>query len=153
MIEHVRGTVRSSATRRIRAASNTTAAHWQTMRDHGWSDAFTVDIMDEGGPGLQLLTPNGKVIQKDYVGKHLTRYDYSLLVLSHFKGHPMGGFGGALQQLSIGVASSHGKAYIHGAGDAKVGFGADPRQLPCVNRRTRLLPSPSVSRARLFTST
>ena len=80
--------------------------------------------MDEEGPDLQLLIPNGKVIQKNYVGKHLTRYD-SLLVLSHFKGHPMGGFGGALKQLSIGVASSHGKAYIHGAGDAKVGFGAD----------------------------
>ena len=73
---------------------------------------------------MQLLIPNGKVIQKNYVGKHLTRYD-SLLVLSHFKGHPMGGFGGALKQLSIGVASSYGKAYIHGAGDAKVGFGAD----------------------------
>ena len=103
---------------------DTTAAHWQTMRDHGWSDAFTVDIMDEEGPDLQLLIPNGKVIQKYYVGKHLTRYD-SLLVLSHFKGHPMGGFGGALKQLSIGVASSYGKAYIHGAGDAKVSFGAD----------------------------
>ena len=85
------------------------------MRDHGWSDAFTVDIMDEEGSDLQLLIPNGKVIQKNYVGKHLTRYD-SLLVLSHFKGHPMGGFGGALKQLSIGCASSAGKANIHGAG-------------------------------------
>ena len=114
MIERVHGTVVECNTA-YPGSRNTTAAHWQTMRDHGWSDAFTVDIMDEEGPDLQLLIPNGKVIQKNYVGKHLTRYD-SLLVLSHFKGHPMGGFGGALKQLSIGVASSHGKAYIHGAG-------------------------------------
>ena len=114
MIEHVHGTVVECNTA-YPGSRNTTAAHWQTMRDHGWSDAFTVDIMDEEGPDLQLLIPNGKVIQKNYVGKHLTRYD-SLLVLSHFKGHPMGGFGGALKQLSIGVASSYGKAYIHGAG-------------------------------------
>ena len=123
MIERVHGTVVECNTA-YPGSRNTAAAHWQTMRDHGWSDAFTVDIMDEEGPDLQLLIPNGKVIQKNYVGKHLTRYD-SLLVLSHFKGHPMGGFGGALKQLSIGVASSYGKAYIHGAGDAKVGFGAD----------------------------
>ena len=114
MIERVHGTVVECNTA-YPGSRNTTAAHWQTMRDHGWSDAFTVDIMDEEGPDLQLLIPNGKVIQKNYVGKHLTRYD-SLLVLSHFKGHPMGGFGGALKQLSIGVASSYGKAYIHGAG-------------------------------------
>lgn len=115
MIEHVHGTVVECNTA-YPGSRNTTAAHWQTMRDHGWSDAFTVDIMDEEGPDLQLLIPNGKVIQKNYVGKHLTRYD-SMLVLSHFKGHPMGGFGGALKQLSIGCASSYGKAYIHGAGE------------------------------------
>lgn len=114
MIEHVHGTVVECNTA-YPGSRNTTAAHWQTMRDHGWSDAFTVDIMDEEAPDLQLLIPNGKVIQKNYVGKHLTRYD-SLLVLSHFKGHPMGGFGGALKQLSIGCASSAGKANIHGAG-------------------------------------
>ena len=114
MIEHVHGTVVECNTA-YPGSRNTTAAHWQTMRDHGWSDAFTVDIMDEEGPDLQLLIPNGKVIQKNYVGKHLTRYD-SLLVLSHFKGHPMGGFGGALKQLSIGCASSAGKANVHGAG-------------------------------------
>lgn len=117
MIEHVHGTVVECNTA-YPGSRNTTAAHWQTMRDHGWSDAFTVDIMDEEGPDLQLLIPNGKVIQKNYVGKHLTRYD-SLLVLSHFKGHPMGGFGGALKQLSIGCASSAGKANIHGAGKPK----------------------------------
>ena len=115
MIEHVHGPVVECNTA-YPGSRNTTAAHWQTMRDHGWSDAFTVDIMDEEGPDLQLLIPNGKVIQKNYVGKHLTRYD-SMLVLSHFKGHPMGGFGGALKQLSIGCASSYGKAYIHGAGE------------------------------------
>ena len=114
MIERVHGTVVECNTA-YPGSRNTTAAHWQTMRDHGWLDAFTVDIMDEEGPDLQLLIPNGKVIQKNYVGKHLTRYD-SLLVLSHFKGHPMGGFGGALKQLSIGCASSAGKANIHGAG-------------------------------------
>ena len=114
MIEHVHGTVVECNTA-YPGSRNTTAAHWQTMRDHGWSDAFTVDIMDEEGPDLQLLIPNGKVIQKNYVGKHLTRYD-SLLVLSHFKGHPMGGFGGALKQLSIGCASSAGKTYIHTGG-------------------------------------
>lgn len=114
MIERVHGTVVECNTA-YPGSRNTTVAHWQTMRDHGWSDAFTVDIMDEEGPDLQLLIPNGKVIQKNYVGKHLTRYD-SMLVLSHFKGHPMGGFGGALKQLSIGCASSAGKANIHGAG-------------------------------------
>ena len=123
MIERVHGTVVECNTA-YPGSRNTTAAHWQTMRDHGWSDAFTVDIMDEEAPDLQLLIPNGKVIQKNYVGKHLTRYD-SLLVLSHFKGHPMGGFGGALKQLSIGCASSYGKAYIHGAGEPEKIWTAD----------------------------
>lgn len=72
MIERVHGTVVECNTA-YPGSRNTTAAHWQTMRDHGWSDAFTVDIMDEEGPDLQLLIPNGKVIQKNYVGKHLTR--------------------------------------------------------------------------------
>ena len=74
-----------------------------------------MDLLDAEGPDLELPIPNGKVIRKNYVGKDLAHYD-SMLVLSHFKGHPMGGYGGALKQLSIGVASSHGKAYIHGAG-------------------------------------
>ena len=85
------------------------------MKSHGWCDHFKVDIMDEEGPDMILPIPNGKQIKENYVGKHLSNYD-SLLVLSHFKGHPMGGYGGALKQLSIGVASSYGKAYIHGAG-------------------------------------
>jgi uncharacterized Fe-S center protein len=94
---------------------NTTEKHWKTLEYHGWSKYFTVDLMDEEGPDLELAIPNGKRIRKNFVGKNLARYD-SMLVLSHFKGHPMGGFGGALKQLSIGVASSFGKAYIHGAG-------------------------------------
>ncbi len=94
---------------------NTTERHTRLMKEHGWSDAFDVDILDAEGPDLELPVPHGKIIQKNYVGKNLARYD-SMLVLSHFKGHPMGGYGGALKQLSIGVASSFGKAYIHGAG-------------------------------------
>lgn len=95
---------------------NTTEKHRETMEKHGWSKHFTVDIMDAEGPDAELLIPNGKRIKKVQVGKNMLNYD-SMFVLSHFKGHPMGGFGGALKQLSIGCASSYGKAYIHGAGE------------------------------------
>jgi len=95
---------------------NTTEKHRETMEKHGWSKHFTVDIMEAEGPDAELLIPNGKRIKKVQVGKNMLNYD-SMLVLSHFKGHPMGGFGGALKQLSIGCASSYGKAYIHGAGE------------------------------------
>ena len=95
---------------------NTTEKHRETMERHGWSKHFTVDIMDAEGPDAELLIPNGKRIKKVQVGKNMLNYG-SMLVLSHFKGHPMGGFGGALKQLSIGCASSYGKAYIHGAGE------------------------------------
>lgn len=95
---------------------NTTEKHRETMEKHGWSKYFTVDIMDAEGPDAELLIPNGKRIKKVQVGKNMLNYD-SMLVFSHFKGHPMGGFGGALKQLSIGCASSYGKAYIHGAGE------------------------------------
>lgn len=95
---------------------NTTEKHRETMEKHGWNKHFTVDIMDAEGPDAELLIPNGKRIKKVPVGKNMLNYD-SMLVLSHFKGHPMGGFGGALKQLSIGCASSYGKAYIHGAGE------------------------------------
>ena len=78
---------------------------------------YPFDLMDSEGPDMELAIPDGKVIQRNFVGKNLAHYD-SMLVLSHFKGHPMGGYGGALKQLSIGVASSYGKAYIHGAGNA-----------------------------------
>ena len=94
-----------------------------TFIEHGWN-AFKVDLLDAEGPDLVLDIPNGKVIKKNYVGKNLASYD-SMLVLSHFKGHPMGGYGGAIKQLSIGLASSYGKAYIHGAGDPKKIWTAD----------------------------
>ena len=114
MIEAVNGTVVECNTA-YGGERNTTDKHVKLMEYHGWSHYFDVDIMDAEGPDLELEIPNGKQIKKNYVGKHLSNYD-SMLVLSHFKGHPMGGFGGALKQLSIGVASSYGKAYIHGAG-------------------------------------
>lgn len=96
-------------------ARNTTDKHQKLMTEHGWSKYYKVDIMDSEKPDLVFDIPNGKTIKKDYVGGHLPNYD-SILVLSHFKGHPMGGYGGALKQLSIGFASSAGKTYIHTAG-------------------------------------
>ena len=95
---------------------NTTRKHWELLNAHGWNRYFPVDLLDAVGPDLELAIPNGKVIKRNFVGKDIANYD-SMRVLSHFKGHPMGGYGGALKQLSIGVASSYGKAYIHGAGD------------------------------------
>lgn len=89
--------------------------HWQAIKAHGFMDIAKCDIMDEEGE-MELEIPNGKRIKKNYVGSHMKNYD-SMLILSHFKGHAMGGFGGALKNMSIGIASSHGKAYIHGAGD------------------------------------
>ena len=97
---------------------NTTRKHRELLNAHGWNRYFPVDLLDAAGPDLELAIPNGKVIKRNFVGKDIANYD-SMLVLSHFKGHPMGGYGGALKQLSIGVASSYGKAYIHGAGDPK----------------------------------
>lgn len=115
MIEYVNGTVVECNTA-YEGSRNTTQKHLQTLEKHGWSKYFDVDLLDAEGPDLELAIPNGKQIQKNYVGKDIVNYD-SMLVLSHFKGHPMGGYGGALKQLSIGVASSFGKAYIHGAGE------------------------------------
>ena len=99
-------------------ARGTTEQHMALLKKHGWSDAFPVEILDSEGPDLVLSIPNGKRIRENYVGRHMADYD-SMLVLSHFKGHPMGGFGGALKQLSIGCASAYGKAYIHGSGEAE----------------------------------
>jgi uncharacterized protein len=99
-------------------ARDTTAKHLKLLKDHGWSKAFTVDLLDATGPDTKLPIPNGQVIKEDYVGKDLLNYD-NLVVVSHFKGHPMGGFGGALKQLSIGCASSFGKLHIHSAGSDK----------------------------------
>jgi len=113
IVEHVNGTVVECNTA-YEGARDTTEKHQALMKEHGWADLFTVDIMDAEGD-IVLDIPNGKIIQKNYVGKNLNNYD-SMLVLSHFKGHPMGGYGGALKQLSIGVASGHGKSYIHCVG-------------------------------------
>ncbi len=94
---------------------DTTEKHLETLKNHGWSEHFKVDLLDSRGPDLMIQIKNGKVINQNFVGKHIAAYQ-SMLVLSHFKGHPMGGYGGALKQLSIGVASSYGKKYIHGVG-------------------------------------
>ncbi len=114
IIDHVGGTVVECNTA-YEGQRNTTERHKKLLVDHGWAKYFPVDLLDAAGPDLELDIPNGKAIQKNYVGKDIVNYD-SMLVLSHFKGHPMGGYGGALKQLSIGVASSYGKAYIHGVG-------------------------------------
>lgn len=113
IIEKVNGTVVECNTA-YEGARNTTDKHKKLMDKHGWSKYFNVDIMDSEGD-ICLDIPNGKVIKKNYVGSHIKNYD-SMLVVSHFKGHPNGGFGGALKQLSIGCASSYGKRYIHCVG-------------------------------------
>ncbi len=123
VINHVGGTVVECNTA-YDGARRYTDQHRQLMDDHGWTKHFDVDILDAEGPDMVLDIPNGKRIKKNYVGRNLANYD-SMLVLSHFKGHPMGGFGGAIKQLSIGVASSHGKAYIHGAGEPEKIWTAD----------------------------
>ena len=123
IIDYVNGTVVECNTA-YEGGRNTTEKHLETIKQHGWSDYFDFDLLDAEGPDLELEIPNGKVIKKNYVGKNIAKYG-SMLVLSHFKGHPMGGYGGALKQLSIGVASSFGKAYIHGAGDPKKIWTAD----------------------------
>ena len=123
VIDHVGGTVVECNTA-YEGSRDTTVKHMKTLREHGWSKYFNVELMDAEGPDLELAIPNGKKIKKNFVGKTLTSYD-SLLVLSHFKGHPMGGYGGAIKQLSIGLASSLGKAYIHGVGDTNNFWGSD----------------------------
>lgn len=114
IIRHLDGTVVECNTA-YEGSRNTTEKHLKTIEKHGWSRYFDVDLLDAEGPDLVLSIPGGKVIQRNYVGKDIANYN-GMLVLSHFKGHPMGGYGGALKQLSIGCASSYGKAYIHGAG-------------------------------------
>lgn len=114
MIDAVKGTVVECNTA-YDGARNTTEKHHKLLEYHGWSHYFDVDILDAEGPDAELPIPSGKQIKKNYVGKDMMKYD-SMLVLSHFKGHPMGGYGGALKQLSIGCSSSAGKTYIHTAG-------------------------------------
>ena len=117
IVEYVKGTVVECNTA-YEGERNSTQKHKKLIEAHGWNKYFTVDLMDEEGPDLELKIPNGKVIKENFLGKNIVNYD-SMLVLSHFKGHPMGGYGGALKQLSIGCASSEGKAWIHSAGKTK----------------------------------
>ena len=126
IIDRLNGTVVECNTA-YDGARNTTAKHVKLIEKHGWSKYFTVDLMDAEGPDMELEIPNGKRIKKDYVGKDMAKYD-GMIVLSHFKGHPMGGYGGALKQLSIGCGSSYGKAYIHGAGEPDKIWTADHDQ-------------------------
>mgnify|MGYP001100447017 CR=1 FL=1 len=119
LIEHVGGTVVECNTA-YDGARNTTKAHEKLMESHGWSKYFTVDILDSESDTV-LTNVNGTVIKKNYVGANMKNYD-SMLMLSHFKGHPMGGFGGAIKNLSIGLASSKGKKYIHTSGNANASF-------------------------------
>lgn len=123
IIEAVGGTVVECNTA-YDGQRNTTDKHVKLIEKHGWNKYFKVDLLDAEGPDVELAIPDGARIKTDYVGKNLLNYD-SMLVLSHFKGHPMGGFGGALKQLSIGCASSFGKAYIHGAGEPEKIWTAD----------------------------
>lgn len=117
IIEKVNGTVVECNTA-YEGQRNNTEKHKKLMESHGWTKYFDVDIMDAEGDDLVLNIPNGKIIKENYVGKNMANYN-SMLVLSHFKGHPMGGYGGALKQLSIGCASSEGKTWIHSAGREK----------------------------------
>ncbi len=113
IIDHVHGTVVECNTA-YPGARNTTDKHKKLIKDHEWDKYFPFDLMDEDND-ITLPIENGLILKENYVGEHLLNYD-SMLVLSHFKGHAMGGYGGALKQLSIGCASSRGKSWIHSAG-------------------------------------
>ena len=117
IVEYVNGTVVECNTA-YNGERNTTEKHKKLLDEHGWTKYFNVDLLDAEGPDKELDVQNGKVLTKNYLGKNIVNYD-SMLVLSHFKGHPMGGYGGALKQLSIGCASSEGKSWIHSAGKSK----------------------------------
>jgi len=123
VVEKVKGTVVECNTA-YEGERNTTEKHLKLFENHGWSKNFKVEILDAEGPDLELDIPDGNKIKKNFVGKGIQNYD-SMLVLSHFKGHPMGGYGGAIKQLSIGVASSYGKQYIHGVGVPKNFWNSD----------------------------
>ena len=118
MVETVRGTIVECNTAYGDASvgvRDNTESHLKLLEEHGWNKYFDVDLMDAEGPDLVWPVPNGKVLKENVVGKNIENYD-SMLVLAHFKGHPMGGYGGALKQLAIGCASRAGKALIHSAG-------------------------------------
>ena len=116
LVSYVSGTITECNTA-YAGHRNSTSVHMETIREHGFLDIANVDIMDSDGD-FAIPVSNGFHLDKNYVGNHLKNYD-SMLMLSHFKGHPMGGFGGALKNMSIGVASSSGKAYIHTAGKSR----------------------------------
>ncbi len=118
MVEEVGGTVvecntaYGDATGGVRDHTDT---HRKLLEDHGWTKYFDVDLMDAEDPDVVWPIPGGKVLRENHLGKNIENYD-SMLVLAHFKGHPAGGYGGALKQLAIGCASARGKALIHSAG-------------------------------------
>ena len=120
MVEYVNGTIVENNTAYEGERTNT-KDHLKVIENHGWNKYFNVDILDSEKPDLELQIPNGKILKENYVGKDIENYD-SMLVLSHFKGHPMGGYGGALKQLSIGCASREGKMWIHTGGKTKEGL-------------------------------
>ena len=124
VIDRVGGTVVECNTA-YKGGRDVTQRHMETFKNHGWLDYYPVDLLDAEGPDLKLDIPEGKQIKENYVGKDIVNYD-SMLVLSHFKGHPMGGFGGAIKQLSIGVASAYGKKYIHGVGNTENFWKSNP---------------------------
>ena len=127
VIEYVKGTPVECNTA-YPGARDTTVKHIGLLKKHGWTEQFDMELMDAEGPDIELDIPNGNVIKKNYVGKGMGKYD-SMLVLAHFKGHPMGGFGGALKQISIGVASSYGKKNIHGAGNTEGNYFGTEQEL------------------------
>jgi len=118
MVDEVKGTIVECNTAygdAFAGVRDHTESHWKLIEYHGWSHFFKVDLMDAEGPDVVREIPVHKVLEKDLLGKNIMNYD-SMLVLAHFKGHPQGGYGGALKQLSIGCASARGKALIHSAG-------------------------------------
>ena len=107
-------TAYSSGPNDLQDDRNTSANHWEVIRRHGFLDLFPVDIMDEYDE-IRIPVKDQSHIKYDIVGGHMANYDF-MIALNHFKGHPMGGYGGAIKNLSIGCASQNGKAYIHSAG-------------------------------------
>ena len=121
LVQELNGTIAECNTA-YEGRRNTNEAHWQTFRDHGFAAIAPCDLMDEEGE-MSLPVTGGKQIKENFVGAHLKNYD-SMLMLSHFKGHPMAGLGGALKNMSIGVASAHGKQWIHTSGSGETSFKA-----------------------------
>ena len=118
MVDYVNGTIVECNTAYGDASvgvRDNTESHLKLLEEHGWNKYFKVDLMDAEGPDVVWPVEGGKVLKTNAVGKNILNYD-SMLVLAHFKGHPMGGYGGAIKQLSIGCASRAGKALIHSAG-------------------------------------